>query len=141
MSPQKAGRMKYLIATFLPPIVVMYLISALLQHGLLPGGRTVAQVYNSLFLLSIIVLGYLLIFRKNHLIKVEDNKVIETNYLNKELCRLTVSQIHTYRRNLFGEIILLDKNGNKLLCIETNMSNFDLFLQWLNRHAIYQNKE
>ena len=83
------------------------------------------------------ILGYFLIFRKNHRVEVKDNQIIETDWRQREACRIEVSQIHSIKRNLLNEIIIVDENGNRLLCVESNMTNIPKFEQWLERHNIH----
>ena len=134
MITQKRGRMKYLLITIYVPLLFMILLSLLMKRGIFP--KTPIVFYLSMA--AITVLGYFLIFKKNHSIQIQDNTITETDWLRKNTQEIKAAQVCCFRRNFLGEIILLDKNGKKLLCVEKNMSNFDLFQQWLEQHNIYK---
>ena len=50
--------------------------------------------------------------------------------------KVRADQIEHYYRNFLGEIVLVDADSKKLLCIESNMTNRDRFEQWLTAHNI-----
>ena len=141
MQTQKKGRLKYVLLSMGIPIVIAYLFSWLLDLSVLPKNRILSYVYLYFPIACMMLLGYTLVLRKNHSLEIKNNTVIETSWTGKETKRIKVNQIHSYRRNFLQEIILLDEIGNKLLSAEANMTNFDLFQQWLSKHSIYQNKE
>ena len=141
LSPQKMGRMKYLILTMGSSISLMYLFLLLTEAGILPNGNVWAKIYVYLPLVVMMVLGYFLIVKKNHTIDVKDNSIAETDWRRRVMTSVKTVQIRCYRRNFLGEIILLDEAGNKLLCVESNMTNFEQFQQWLENHNITQSKE
>ena len=135
MHVQKQGRMKYLFLTMIPPIILLGLFSLLLQSGIqFSNIIRYACLYASL--VGMAILTYYFIFKKNHRIEVKDNTIIEYDWRKNESRRIKASQIYVYIRNWLREIILIDNNGNKLLCVESNMSNFHEFEQWLERHHI-----
>ena len=136
MSVQKAGRMKYLLLVMGIPILLMYLLQQLAIASILPLTALLSNIYIYTPISIMAVLGYFLIFKKNHCIDVKDNTVIETDWRGQNRRVIKTSQIWAYRRNILGEIILLDKLGNRLLCVESNMTNFDAFQKWLERHDI-----
>ena len=135
MHPQKQGRMKYLFLTMVPPIILLYLFSLLLQSGV-QIGNSIRYICLYVPLVGMAILTYYFILKKNHRIEVKDNTIIEYDWRKNESRRIKVSQIYVYKRNWLREIILIDNNGNKLLCVESNMSNFHEFEQWLERHHI-----
>ena len=137
MHAQKQGRMKYLLLTLIPPIFLLYLFSRFLHLGVQSENNFIIHLCTYLPILGMMILGYFLIFKKNHRIEVRDNKIIEYNWRQKEICRINVSQIYSYRRNWLSELVLMDANGNRLLCVESNMSNFHNFEQWLEIHNIH----
>ena len=141
MRVQKAGRMKYLLLAMGIPILLMHLFKQLATADALPSTGLLSQVYiySPIFIMA--VLGYFLIHKKNHCIDVKNNTLIETDWRGKNRCVIKTEQIWACRRNILGEIILLDKHGTRLLCVESNMSNFDAFQQWLVRHNILDKKE
>ena len=141
MYPQKTGRIKYLNLVLGFPILLMYLFLQFVRAGILPQGKVLAQIYIYLPLAVMLVLSYHLIMKKNHSIEVRDNAILETDWRNQPLSRIKSVQIQSFRQNLLDELILLDKSGNKLLCVESNMTNFEQFRQWLARHNITQTKE
>ena len=136
MQPQKQGRIKYLLLTMCPALVLMYLFQNLSILDILPRGTTWGLIYTSIPMAFMLLTGYFLIFRKNHQINVNNHTIVEINWLRKESCRIRSTQIGSVRTNALKEIILLDKDGNKLLCIESNMTNRDRFEQWLAEHNI-----
>ena len=136
MQTQKQGRMKYLLLTMCPALVLMYLFQNLTALGILPSGSTWGLIYTSIPMAVMLLIGYFLIFRKNHQVNVDNNTIVEINWQRKESCRIRSTQIDSVRTNALKEIILLDKDGNKLLCVESNMTNRDRFEQWLAAHNI-----
>ena len=141
MFPQKQGRMIYLLLTMGSSLLLMYLFLQLVETGILPKGRVLTQLYIYLPLAVMMVLGYHLIMKKNHSIEVSNNTIQETDWRRKALPPIKTTQIQCYRQNFLKEIILMDNTGNKLLCVESNMTNFDQFTQWLVNHNITQSKE
>ena len=136
MQSQKQGRIKYLLLTICPALVLMYLFQYLLSLDVLPRGSTWGLIYTSIPMAVILLTGYFLIFRKNHQVNVCDNTIVEINWQRKESRRIRSTQIDSVRINALKELILLDKDGNKLLCVESNMTNRDRFEQWLAAHNI-----
>ena len=133
MEPGKKGRLKYLILTLLPAYLVMSLLQRLAAQGILPANDLTGFLIMSSALVMMGTLGYFLIFRKNHIIEVSDISLAERDWQGK--VRLVgVSKIRSFRKNLLGEILLLDEHKNVLLCVESNMENRDLFLTWLDQH-------
>ena len=141
MYPQKPGQIKYLRLVLGFPILLMYLFLQFVRAGILPQSKVLAQIYIYLPLAVMMVLLYHLIMKKNHSIEVKGNTIQETDWRKQPLSRIKSVQIQGFRQNLLNEIILLDKSGNKLLCVESNMTNFEQFRQWLARHNITQTKE
>ena len=136
MRPQKAGRMKYLLLTMFPPIGLMYLVMNLMQNGLIPQSKALGMfsIYGSMAIMMVI--SYFLIWKKNHTIEVKDNTLTEKTWRGELSAKVKTAQIAEYRRNFLGEIVLVDADGKKLLCIESNMTNRDCFEQWLAAHHI-----
>ena len=136
MNVQKQGRMKYLLITMVPPLAVMYLPMLLMQNGLIPPNRILglSVFYGSMA--GMMVISYFTIWRKNHIIEVLDNTLREKSWRGPVITTVKTSQIAAFRRNFLGEIILLDKENRRLLCIESNMTNHDRFLNWLAAHNI-----
>ena len=136
MYPQKAGRIKYLLLTMAPALALMYLLQFLVQCDFLPKGRSWAFVYTVIPMALMLIIGYFLIFRKNHSIHIQGDTLIETDWLRKEAAPIKASQIHSFRKNILNEIVLLDVHGAKLICIESNMTNYAQFERWLHDHQI-----
>ena len=141
MSTRKPGRMKYLLLTVFPPIAVIYLCTGLIELGILPVSEITRYFLLAFWAIMMGTLGYFLIFKKNHQLDINDNTITETDWR----CRVTqipVSHVRSFRRNWLKEYILLDENGKRLVCIETNMENFDLFEQWIeHQHFKQMDKE
>ena len=141
MSTRKPGRMKYLLLTVFPPIAVIYLCTGLIELGILPVSEITRYFLLAFWAIMMGTLGYFLIFKKNHQLDINDNTIAETDWR----CRVTqipVSHVRSFRRNWLKEYILLDENGKRLVCIETNMENFDLFEQWIeHQHFKQMDKE
>ena len=141
MAPQRPGRMRYLLLTVGIPCAILYLLILLTEalHVKFTAQVGLIAAWSTPLLWGL--LGYFLIFKKNHCITVDDDTISETDWRQKTCCVIRVAQIGSYRRNILGEIILLDTDGNRLLCVEANMSNFDAFQQWLARYNVLENKE
>ena len=137
MCAQKQGRMKYLLLTVVPPIALMCVVSRVLDFGIKINSEVVSLVLVYLPMIFMVILGYFLIFRKNHRVEIKDNQIIETDWREREVCRFKASQIHSIKRNFLNEIIIVDQNGNRLLCVESNMTSFQKFEQWLQEHNIH----
>ncbi len=133
MEPGKKGRLKYLILTLLPAYLVMSLLRQMAAQEILPANDPTGFLIMSSALVMMGTLGYFLIFRKNHIIEVSDISLAERDWQGK--VRLVgVSKICGWKKNLLGEILLLDEHKKVLLCVESNMENRDLFLAWLEKH-------
>ena len=141
MSAQKAGRMKYLLLVMGIPLLFMFLLAQLIAAGILPPTKILVEIITYIPALMMIALGYPLVFKKNHTIEVDDYALLETDWRGRKHEAIKTEQISSYRQNILGEIILLDENRKPLLCVESNMTNFDAFQQWLVRHDILDNKE
>ena len=133
MEPGKKGRIKYLILTLLPAYLIMNLLQRLAAMEILPANDLTGFLIMFSALVMMGTLGYFLIFRKNHTIEVSDISLAERDWQGK-VRLIAVSKIRSSRKNLLGEILLLDENRNVLLCVESNMENRDLFLAWLEKH-------
>ena len=131
--PQKSGRMIYLILTICPVTLLMQCTTWLIEFNILPTSKYLAFVYLTIPMILMVILGYFLIFRKNHKIEIQDDTIKETSWRNK-VSTISVHEIASVRRNILREISLLDADGKKLLCVEANMTNFDQFLHWLERY-------
>lgn len=136
MCVQKQGRTKYLLLTLVPPLTLMYLLQYLMQCNILPNSSVWRLIYICVAMLTMGFLGYYMIFRKNHQIDINGKTIIETDFRGKQSCCITISQISSVRRNFLNELILLDKGGKKLLSVESNMTNYDQFKDWLSNHDI-----
>lgn len=136
MKYQKQGQLKYLAITFVPPIAVLLLCYVLALNGLIPENNILANLIIFVPLGSIAVIGYFTILKKQHNVEVKDNTLTETNWRGTIVLRIKTEQIGCYRRNFLKEIILLDKSGTRLLCVESSMTNLDRFEQWLKSHHI-----
>ena len=137
MEPGKKGRIKYLILTLFPAYLVMSLLQRLAAQGVLPANDLTGFLIMSSALVMMGTLGYFLIFRKNHIIEVSDISLAERDWQGKVRI-IGVSKIRSWRKNLLGEILLLDENKKVLLCVESNMENLDLFRKWLDKHNYNQ---
>ena len=137
MSTRKPGRMKYLLLTVFPPIAVIYLCTGLIELGILPVSEITRYFLLAVWAIMMGTLGYFLIFKKNHQLDINDNTITETDWRYR-VTQIPVSHVRSFRRNWLKEYILLDENGKRLVCIETNMENFDLFEQWIEHQYFKQ---
>ena len=135
MSTRKQGRMKYLLLTIAPALLVTYLFTWLVSLGILPGGETFGLIYISISMGLMSVLGYYLIFLKNHALEITQREVHHKDWRGRTSV-IPVSHFRGYRRNWLKEYILLDETGKTLFCVESNMENFDLFEQWIIEQKI-----
>ena len=133
MEPGKKGRIKYLILTLLPAYLVMSLLRRLAAQEILPANDVTGFLIMSSALVMMGTLGYFLIFRKNHIIEVSDISLAERDWQGR-VRLVSVGKIRTWKKNLLGEILLLDEHNKVLLCVESNMENRDLFLKWMDKH-------
>ncbi len=86
---------------------------------------------------SLLLLTWLLIFRKNHTLTVEGSSIRDTNFMTNRVCATVESrEIRSVRRNLLGEWLLKDENGKTLIRVESNMSERDLLKAWLSRRGL-----
>ena len=133
MEPGKKGRIRYLILTLLPAYLVMSLLRRLAAQEILPANDMTGFLIMSSALVMMGTLGYFLIFRKNHIIEVSDISLAERDWQGR-VRLVSVGKIRTWKKNLLGEILLLDEHNKVLLCVESNMENRDLFLKWMDKH-------
>ena len=75
------------------------------------------------------------LFKKHNLV-VFDESITNKDDRGRFLRKVTLDQISHYRRNFLGEIVLVDAEGNSLLCVEPYLTNRDRFEQWLAAHHI-----
>ena len=133
MEPGKKGRIKYLILTLLPAYLVMSLLRRLAAQEILPANDMTGFLIMFSALVMMGTLGYFLVFRKNHTIEVSDISLAERDWQGK-VRLISVGKIRTWKKNLLGEILLLDEHNKVLLCVESNMENLDLFRKWMDKH-------
>ena len=133
MEPGKKGRIRYLILPLLPAYLVMSLLRRLAAQEILPANDMTGFLIMSSALVMMGTLGYFLIFRKNHIIEVSDISLAERDWQGR-VRLVSVGKIRTWKKNLLGEILLLDEHNKVLLCVESNMENRDLFLKWMDKH-------
>lgn len=120
MKPRMRGLLKYILLALVPPAVV----------GLLMDWDAAAWVF--------IPLSVVLLFPRSHMVVVFDDAFMEKQaHGGKRLiCKVPATRISHYRKNALDEIILEDAHGNKLLCVESLLSDRDRFLDWLAAHHI-----
>ena len=136
MKPMPKKRTKYVLLALLLPIGIIALFMILTEIGMIPASQTFTNIviYGSMILMSL--MSYAMVINHNHTIEVRGSTVTEKGPNGKEKRKFQAKQISKIRRNAMGEMILLDQSGEKLLCMETSMSNYDLFLQWMESHNI-----
>ena len=135
MSPQRMGRMRYLLLTIIPPTAAMEAVLLLMQNGLIPQSKVLGLTSVCGSMAAMLVLGYFLIFRKNHTLTFDPTGVQEVSWRRQET-RHSLLDIRSCRRNFLGEYILLDGEGKRVFCVEPNMTNRDRFELWLESHHI-----
>ena len=118
MIPKRMGIMKYWLLALIPSLLVCFLI----------GPDTGTWMF--------LFLAILPVSAKNHTIVVFDDSLTEKDPRGRFVRKVSASQIVSYRRNILGEISLIDSDSKKLLCVESNMTNRDRFEQWLTAHNI-----
>ena len=135
LTPNKQGRVKYLLLTLGPSFLISRISLALTQRGMLPA-TDLTGICVMLFSMAVtFTLGYFMILRKNHTVEVGSLSVAEKNWQGK--CRVIPrGKIRAYRRNWLGETLLLEEGGKTLLCIESNMENLDRLMAWLDSYEI-----
>ncbi len=132
MRPQKPGRLPYLLLTVGSWIAFTMVLTSLTK--LLPAGPLLSILPLLLSVIFVSIVAYFLIFQKNHQIQISGDSLRETTWTAKEGASFSAEQIHSVRRNVLKEVILLDEGGNKLLTVEAYMTNFDQFENWLKKH-------
>ena len=136
MGPQKAGRMKYLLLTLIPPLLWAEAVDLLCQRA--PQLASVGPWLGMIGMTAIAFsLGYFLIFKKNHQFEVHEKNIHIKEMFGQEW-DLPAHRICRYRRNLLGELVLFDEDGKRLLTVESNMTEFEEFQVWLERRGIQQ---
>ena len=135
MEARPKGRIPYVLLPTVPPIAFMYLFIWLVEAGLIPKNKTLAMVciYGSLF--AMVIVSYLLIWKKNHELYFSQSGVLELSW-RRQKNSYPLRHIKYYRRNFLNEYILTDGRGNKLFCVEPHMTNQARFLNWLAAHNI-----
>ena len=140
MEPGKNGRLKYLALTILPAVLTTGVMNRLAASEIIPANDLTGFATMALSLVIMGGLGYFLILRKNHTIEVSDISIAEKDFQGK--CRLvSLSKIRRWKKNVLGEILLLDGNDNVLLCVESNMERRDKLLAFLDSHEITEYKK
>ena len=134
MGPQKAGRIKYLLLTLVPPLLYAEAVNKL--GSIVPQLAPLCPWLGMIGMTAIAFsLGYFLIFKKNHQFEVHEKNIHIKEMFGQEW-DLPAHRIHHYRRNLLGELVLFDEGNKRLLTAESNMTDFDRFQDWLERHGI-----
>ena len=136
MGPQKAGRIKYLLLTLVPPLLYAEAVNKL--GSVVPQLAPLCPWLGMIGMTAIAFsLGYFLIFKKNHQFEVHEKNIHIKEMFGQEW-DLPAHRIHGFRRNLLGELVLLDEGGKRLLTVESNMTDFDRFQNWLQCRNIAQ---
>ena len=73
---------------------------------------------------------------KHRTILVFDNSLTEKDSVGSFIKEVNAQQIDSFQRTCLGKISLVDRNRVQLLSIKSNMTNRDLFEQWLVSHNI-----
>ena len=120
MKPRKTGLIQYILLAAVPSAAVGFLLA----------WDSAAWIF--------ILLAAALVLPRSHRIVVFENSLTEKalHGRNQFIRKVNADQIDHYRRNPLGEIVLLDTESRKLLCVEAYMTNRDLFEQWLISHHI-----
>ena len=120
MKPRKTSPFRYILLAAVPSVAVGFLLA----------WDSAAWFF--------ILLAAALILPRSHCIVVFENSLTEKalHGRNRFIRKVNADQVDHYRRNPLGEIVLLDAQGRKLLCVEACMTNRDLFEQWLISHHI-----
>ena len=120
------NRMKYVMLTVCPSIIFAYLLRYLVTSGQFPNNIVLMVV---LSLTPMAILMYFLIYKKNHTITVNGNTVTETNDMPKVNNTFQLTDVASTKKDLLGDLVLLNADGKRLLTVERNMTNFDLLMQ------------
>lgn len=118
MKPQRHGQLRYALLAVIPAAVSAFLIG--------PFGAAWIFVF----------LAGLLIFPSNHRIVVFENSITEKDFRGRFIRKIDKSQVAFFRKNVLGEIVLVDNNNQLLLRAESYLSNRDRFDQWIESHHI-----
>ena len=83
-----------------------------------------------------VVLAMLCSLTKKHSLVVFDESITNKDHRGRFLRKVTLDQISHCRRNFLGELVLVDAEGNSILCVEPYLTNKDRFEQWIAAHNI-----
>lgn len=129
MIPLRNGR-RYLdlIITLGVPLALLYLLPP--------------SIFCLVFgLVLMVVLAYLFIFRRNHIITVTGAEIQNCNTITGKETTISVAEIQSVKTGLLGDLVLIDREGKKRLCVEKNMSCYDRFLAFLQAHDLSSAKD
>ena len=120
MKPRKTGLIQYILLAAVPSAAAGFLLT----------WDSAAWIF--------ILLAAALILPRSHCIVVFEKSLTEKalHGRNRFIRKVYADQVDHYHQNRLGEIILVDAQNKKLLCIESCMSNRDRFEQWLISHHI-----
>lgn len=124
MFPLRNGRRQLdLIITLGIPLAVLYLMPP-----------SVFSVILGLALM--VVLAYFFIFRKNHSVTVTETEIRNHDTMTNKETVISIGEIQYVKTGLLGDLVLIDREGKKRLCVEKNMSCYDRFQNFLQEHNI-----
>lgn len=92
-------------------------------------------------LVLMVLLAYLFIFRRNHIITVTGAEIQNCNTITGKETTFSVAEIQSVKAGLFGDLVLIDREGKKRLYVEKNMSCYDHFLKFLQMHGLSSAKD
>lgn len=129
-------RIKYLLLTFAPVYVLFFILYVTPVGEFLELHGGLSKLLALLSLLLVCVLGYFLIFKKNHHVDVNGSTVTDTNVIFQKSRTFSIRDVRSVTRNLIGDLCLRDENGKTLLVVEPGMSDFDQFESYLKENHI-----
>ena len=129
---QNKGRLKYLLITLAPPVAIEYLLSYLIKSGVFGENiRSKAPIILAVVVsLLVLIIGYFMIFRKNHVIAVKGTVITDHFTFFNKTNTIHISEVKSVKYNLLGEIVLKGADGKTLLTVEKGMTNYDMFEEW-----------
>ena len=125
----------YLLISLLTPSLLAELFDLLLSSGVFGAVNSDLWLVRLLLWSGVaLVLGYFLVFRKNHEIAVKGSTLTDTFRVLNQTKTVYLSEIKTVKRGFLGEIVLKNEDGKTLLTVEKAMTNYEMFIEYLRKN-------
>ena len=135
LESERRGLLIYFLITVFAPLLLGELFLFLVKGGYLPLSDSVGTTVCSIVMgIPLLVLGYFLIFLKNHEITVSGTTV--TNFVRplNRTSSFTLCEVKSVKRGFLGEIVLKNEDGRTFLTVEKGMTNYEMFIDYLRKN-------